>query len=259
MALLRRLWRLTILSLWMWPYGLWSLLHALGGRAGIKRVARYTRNWGRFLVRHVAPVEVKVSGEREVAPGALIVSNHQSYIDILVHASLFPIRFAPKAEIRRWPVFGWYLAISRPVWVDRKSRQKSKAVMEEFRRTLEEGVSLLVYPEGTTTDGQHGLLPFKSTPFEPIVGTPFVIQPIITRYIIGRDGWNPAWYGDQTMLPHVWTLLGHKKIHAEVTVLPPVRALPGEDRKELALRVETIMRQALRKEDGETGKEGNTF
>lgn len=245
MAFLRRIWRLTILSLWMWPYGLWSLLHALGGRAGIRRVAYYTRGWGRFLVRHVAPVEVKVSGGREVAPGSLIVSNHQSYIDILVHASLFPIRFAPKVEIRSWPVFGWYLAISRPVWVDRKSRQKSKAVMEEFRRTLEDGVSLLVYPEGTTTDGQHGLLPFKSTPFETVTGTDFVIQPILTRYEIGPDGWNPAWYGDQTMLPHVWKFLGRRKLRAEVTILPPLTAQPGEDRKELAQRVEQLMRKAL--------------
>ena len=142
-------------------------------------------------------------------------------------------------------VFGWYLAISRPVWVDRKSRQKSKAVMEEFRRTLEDGVSLLVYPEGTTTDGQHGLLPFKSTPFETVTGTDFVIQPILTRYEIGPDGWNPAWYGDQTMLPHVWKFLGRRKLRAEVTILPPLTAQPGEDRKELAQRVEQLMRKAL--------------
>ena len=255
MALLRRVRRLTIFFLWMWPYGLWSLLHAVGGRAGIRRVAQCTRNWGRFLVRHVAPVEVTVSGEREVAPGSLIVSNHQSYIDILVHASLFPIRFAPKAEIRHWPVFGWYLAISRPVWVDRKSRQKSKAVMEEFRRTLEEGVSLLVYPEGTTTDGQHGLLPFKSTPFETVTGTNFTIQPILTRYEIGPDGWNPAWYGDQTLLPHVWKFLGRKKLRAEVTILPPLTARPGEDRKELAQRVADAMQQALREKSGASAGE----
>jgi len=91
MALLRRIRRLAVCFVWMWPYGLWSLIHAIGGRAGIRRVAYFTRGWGRFLVRHVAPIEVKLRGNRSIAPGSLIVSNHQSYIDILVHASLFPI------------------------------------------------------------------------------------------------------------------------------------------------------------------------
>lgn len=244
-ALLRRVWRLGIFGLWMWPFAFWSLCRAAGGRAGIRRVAECTRKWGRFIVRHVAHVEIEFRSDHEVPPGALIVSNHQSYIDILVHAALFPIRFAPKAEIRRWPVFGWYLGISRPVWIDRSSRQKSKEVMEEFRRTLQDGVSLLVYPEGTTTDGQHDLLPFKSTPFETVVGTDFIIQPVITRYEIGADGWNPAWYGDQTLFPHVWKLLGRRKIRVKVTALPPLAAKPGEERKELAGRVESIMRSAF--------------
>jgi len=254
MALLRRIRRLAVCFVWMWPYGLWSLIHAIGGRAGIRRVAYFTRGWGRFLVRHVAPIEVKLRGNRSIAPGSLIVSNHQSYIDILVHASLFPIRFAPKAEIRHWPVVGWYLAISRPVWVDRQSRQKSMAVMKEFRRTLEDGVSLLVYPEGTTTDGRHGLLPFKSTPFETVTGTDFIIQPILTRYRLCPDGWNPAWYGDQTLLPHVWKLLGYPKLYASVTILDPVTARPGETRKELARRVENIMREAWQKQAGDAGE-----
>ncbi|MPM47390.1 hypothetical protein SDC9_94100 [bioreactor metagenome] len=242
-ALGRKLWRLGLFLLWMWPFALWSLLFAVGGRGGIRRVARCTRKWGRFLTRAIH-IKVEFLCDHEVPEGVLIVSNHQGYIDVLVHAALFPIRFAPKAEIRRWPVLGCYLAISRPVWIDRSSRQKSRNVLEEFRRTLNDGVSLLVYPEGTSTDGRHGLLPFKSTPFETVIGTRYQIQPVITRYEIGADGWTPAWFGDQTLLPHVWALLGRKEIRARVAALPLVTVEPGEDRKQLAARIEAMMQAA---------------
>lgn len=239
-GLMRKLWRLGVFLLWMWPFALWSLCHAVGGRAGIRRVAHCTRKWGRFLARLVH-LKIDFICDHEIPEGALIVSNHQGYIDILVHAALFPIRFAPKAEIRHWPVFGWYLGISRPVWIDRRSHQKSQRALEEFRQTLNDGISLLVYPEGTSTDGQHGFLPFKSTSFETVIGTHYRIQPIITCYELGADGWNPAWFGDQTLLPHVWTLLGRREIRVKVVALPLVTVLPGEDRKQLAARVEAMM------------------
>ena len=118
-------------------------------------------------------------------------------------------------------------------------------MVEEIHRTLSDGVSLLVYPEGTTTDGEHGMLPFKATSFAPILGTGFKIQPLITRYLREDDNWNIAWYGDQTLLPHAWQFIGRQRIRAEVVALEPVVPLPGEDRKALAARVEKLMREAM--------------
>ena len=246
MTILRKLWRSLLFLLWMWPFGFFSLFRGMGGRAGIKRVAYCTRAWGKFLVWNFG-VKVNFIAEHPIEEGMLIVSNHQSYLDILLHASLFPIRFTPKAEIKRWPILGFYLGISRPVWIDRKNRQKSSETLEEFHRTLADGVSLLVYPEGTTTDGEHGILPFKATAFATVIGTNFKIQPVITRYLREEDNWNPAWYGDQTLLPHLWKFIGRKHTRVEVIALPPVTPLPGEDRKQLTARVEKLMQDEMAK------------
>ncbi len=231
-------------GLWMWPFAFYSLFRGMGGRSGIRRVAYCTRAWGKFLVRNFG-VKVKFVSNHPIDEGMLIISNHQSYLDVLLHASLFPIRFTPKAEIKKWPVLGFYLGISRPVWIDRKNRQKSAETLKEFHQTLSDGVSLLVYPEGTTTDGEHGMLPFKATAFATVIDTNFKIQPVITRYLRESDNWNPAWYGDQTLLPHVWKFIGRPVTRVEVIALDPVTPLPGEDRKQLASRVEKLMTEAM--------------
>ena len=230
----------------MWPFAIYSLFRSIGGRAGIKRVAYCTRSWGKFLVKNFG-VDVKFICNHRIEEGMLIVSNHQSYLDVLLHASLFPIRFTPKKDIKYWPILGFYLGISRPLWIDRKNRQKSAETVEEIHRTLADGVSLLIYPEGTTTDGESGMLPFKPTSFATVIGTGFKIQPIITQYLRDQDNWNPAWYGDQTLLPHLWKFLGRKKTRVIVTALEPVTPLPGEDRKALAARVEKLMTGAMAK------------
>ena len=249
MTFLRKIWRLGKFLLWMWPFAIYSFFQAIGGRAGIKRVAYCTRDWGRFLVKNFG-VEVKFTCDHPIEEGMLIVSNHQSYVDVLLHASLFPIRFAPKKEIKYWPILGFYLGISRPLWVDRKNRQKSAQMVEEIHRTLADGVSLLVYPEGTTSDGEHGLLPLKATSFETVIGTDFKIQPIITCYLRDNDNWNPAWFDDQALLPHVWQFVGRKKLKVKVFALEPVAALPGEERKAFAARVEKIMRDEMKNKIG---------
>ncbi len=249
MIFLRKIWRLTVFLLWMWPFAIYSLFCGMGGRAGIRRVSYCTRSWGRFLTRLLG-VEVEFICDHPIEEGMLIVSNHQSYIDVLLHASLFPIRFAPKADIRNWAVLGFYLGISRPVWVDRQNRQKSAETLKEFHRTLEDGVSLLVYPEGTTTDGKSGMLPFKATAFAAVTDTNFKIQPLLTCYEPQSDNWNPAWFDDQALLPHVWQFVGRKKLKVKVYALEPVAALPGEERKALAARVEKIMRDKMKNKIG---------
>ena len=134
------------------------------------------------------------------------------------------------------------ISLNRPVWIDRKSRQKSKEAAEEMEATMQNGISMLVYPEGTSTDGQPGLLPFKATPFEAAAELALPIQPTLLFYEGVPKQTEPlAWYGDQELLPHVWRILGLKEIKMRVYVLPVVHPEPGEDRKALALRVHDLM------------------
>ena len=114
--------------------------------------------------------------------GGLIVSNHTGYVDILVHAAVLPIRFASKSSIRSWPLLGWFLRTGRPIWVDRSSPRKSKLVAQQFKDNMDHGLSLLVYPEGTSTDGESGILKFKSTPFAAAIDGDKPVLPTLIRY-----------------------------------------------------------------------------
>ena len=121
----------------------------------VRMGAFWSRLWSRGAA-FIIGVRVRVTGDIPAGNGFLVVSNHLGYLDILAHGSVFNLRFAPKAEIRKWPFFGWLTALGCPVWIDRRNPRMSACYAEEFKATMEHGISMLVYPEGTSTDGKHG-------------------------------------------------------------------------------------------------------
>lgn len=242
----RRLYRLPLLILWLLYQALRSLplRYQKDQDESVRRMAQQMQIWAKVLLKIFA-IKVNIHGDPEPyrKSGGLVVSNHMGYVDVLVHSTLYGMRFAPKAEVQNWPFFGWYTGLSNPIWVDRASRSKSRQVLEEFRRTLLLKVPLIVYPEGTTTDGLHGLLPFKSTAFETVVGTDIPVLPLVTFYRPeGKDDMNPAWFGNAEFLPHLWQLLGNKKTVADIYILPMIQA-GNDDRKTFAAKVYHEMEQ----------------
>lgn len=214
---------------------------------GIRGAARWTQFWARGAARLIG-LKVTLDGDPEAARGHLVISNHTGYLDVIAQGAVFPIRFAPKAEMRSWPLFGLLTALSRPVWVDRKNPVRAAQVSGEIRETLDHDLSMLVYPEGTSTDGRHGLLPFKSTAFEAAIRTKSPLLPVLIFHKECPAGaFDPAWYGDVGFLPHIWGVLGLKEIHSCVYIMPEVTPLPGESRKELAARMHRLMTQAYEK------------
>jgi 1-acyl-sn-glycerol-3-phosphate acyltransferase len=159
---------------------------------------------------------------------------------VITHGTVFPLRYSPKSDVATWPVIGWIVALSRPVWVRRKSKKSFKRTLEDFVKTIKHGMHLIVYPEGTSSDGNSGVLPFKSAPFESAVTEDLPVFPILTRYreVPGRP--TVCWYGDMTFLPHVWRVLGLPSIEAEVNLLPPVFP-EGKSRKEMASYVHGLL------------------
>ena len=189
------------------------------------------RQWGAGLLK-IFNIHVKVIGNTTQYSGGLVVSNHLGYVDIFVHSSIFGLRFCPKSEIRSWPVLGWYTSFTHPIWIDRSSRMKAQQNLEEFKATLEHKVPLIVYPEGTSTDGQQ-ILPFKNSPFELAAAGGFSIQPILTVYRVPEGADSPCWFTDIGILTHLWQLVGIPRIDCEVYILPEIKA-EGRNRKELA-------------------------
>lgn len=250
LSFFRKIFRILRLLIWFPWMQLKTAIHFIGKTREEKIAlgAQLAGEWARGILR-ILNIRVSIHGTMPEEKGILLVSNHQSYVDILVHASLTGVRFAPKKEIRDWFFFGSYIGLSQPVWIDRKSPAKSLATLKEFEQTLELGVPLIVYPEGTTTDGLHGLLPFKSTPFEAVIANRRPLLPLITIYHVPCGGMNPAWFGDQTLLPHVWQLLGLREINVDVYPEPLVYPETG-DRKQLAEQVRALMLDAYRKYSG---------
>lgn len=231
MTSIRRTIRIFLLFLWFPLASMLGIMAGIGGWGGIKRVTKISRLWG-WGISKIIGMKIKVYGDPGNIEGGIIVANHQSYLDIIAHASVFNIRFAPKKEIASWPVLGWVLAISRPIWVNRESKQSSHKTLAEYRETLEHGINLIVYPEGTSSDGA-GILPFKSTPFEAVSSGNFKIYPVLIRYIRKPGESTLCWYGDMTLAPHCWETLGRPSINVEIHILAPL--LPeGRNRKELA-------------------------
>lgn len=246
MSFLVRLYRIAALIAWSAIVGLMSAPWQFrGGWKGVKGVSRFVHLWNKGVAR-IVNLRVKVYGNIPPLAGGLLVSNHLSYIDIVTHGSTLPVRYSPKSDIAKWPVLGWYLGLSRPIWVDRRSKQAAKKAMEDFAETMRHGMHLIVYPEGTSTDGKNGILPFKSTSFEAAIESNAPILPVITRYRQAPGRTTVCWYGDMTLLPHVWELLAFPSIEAELRFLEPVFP-DGRPRKELASLVHGIMSREYEK------------
>ena len=216
------------------------------------RVSRtFPRVWHR-MCRRVIGMEVEVRGRPLVEGPALFVANHISYLDITAIGSEVDASFVSRADIREWPIFGYLSTLQRTIYVDRQPKY-ARQQMTELARRLAEGDRLILFPEGTSSDG-NSILPFKSSLFAAaalrVDDAAVPIQPISIAYTrldglpLGRL-MRPlyAWYGDMEFAPHFWQLLGYGKFKVDITIHEPVTLEAFESRKQLARHCEsTIVR-----------------
>lgn len=195
--------------------------------------------------------------------GAMYVSNHTSYIDIIVIGSKLAVRFTPKIEISKWPVINFMVNMSLPVYIQRNA-SKSLEQKKTIRNIIHSGDSILLFPEGTTNDGNE-VLPFKSSLFgvaEPIKDSDDLlvtdegkisIQPIsiVYTHIDGeeikntRDMDKIAWYGEMKFLPHFWNLLKCRGANVEIMYHSELHFEDFGDRKSLSKHCENIISRGV--------------
>jgi 1-acyl-sn-glycerol-3-phosphate acyltransferase len=160
-----------------------------------------------------------------------------------VLGSLIPGSFVAKAEIAGWPFFGWLAKLQRSVFIERRS-SKAREHKDEIEKRLLEGDVLILFPEGTSDDGNR-MLPFRSALFSVaerrIEGEPLVVQPVSLAYTrldgmpMGRSFRSLfAWYGDMALAPHLWRMLGMGVLTAEVMFHEPVTIDRFASRKALS-------------------------
>lgn len=246
--------KITLMTLW--------ILIVIGPAAisrafGWEKVRRtLIRSYFQLMVKLLG-MKLEVTGEFSKNRPLLLVSNHASYADVFVLGHMFPVSFTPKREVRSWPVVGWLCEIGDCIFVERTPRAMKKA-QEEMQQRLTDDKVLVIFPEGTTNDG-NAVKGFKSGFFELAAQTepPLPVQPVTITYthsngqpIPKEDGAREhiAWVGDADFFSHFFRLLGLKSITVRVVIGEPKQLADFESRKELCKSCEDEIGAVLQQE-----------
>jgi 1-acyl-sn-glycerol-3-phosphate acyltransferase len=233
-----------ILTLSLMPVQ-WLLLK-LGSRAARTFPWRYHR-----VVAALFGIHIRVIGKPVTGEGVLMVANHTSWADIVIFSAVTPLSFVSKAEVGSYPLFGTLARLQRTVFVERTRRSTTGETRDEIRERLLAGDTLLLFPEGTSSDGNR-VLPFKSALLgaaEAVLagGQHVKVQPISVAFIglhglpMGRET-RPlfAWYGDMELVPHILEALRAGPLDVVVQFHPPF-SLDVMDRKTLAKKAQEVV------------------
>jgi len=202
------------------------------------------------MVAHLFGIRVRVIGTPPKS-ATLLLANHSSWLDIVTFSAVAPLSFIAKSEVNDWPFFGTLARLQRTVFVTRARRSETGQARDAIAERLKEGDVLVLFPEGTSSDGNR-VLPFKSALLgaaEAVLpdGGRVPVQPVSSAYVaregipMGREN-RPlyAWYGDMELVPHLWEALKSGPLDVVMQFHEP---LPAMDRKELARQGWDIVRK----------------
>jgi 1-acyl-sn-glycerol-3-phosphate acyltransferase len=226
-------------------------------RFKLARRKTFPNRYHRWLCR-LFGIRVTVIGTPVQDRGVLMVANHTSYFDIIVLSGTSRVSFVAKKEVSTWPFFGTLARLQETVFVQRNRRSQTGAARDELQRRLREGDALVLFPEGTSSDGNR-VLPFRTAlmgaaecevgkdPDGRVQHVP--VQPVSVSYVglngvpMGREN-RPlfAWYGDMDLVPHLWEAVKTGPFDAVVEFHPPLTVDVAGDRKALAAMTESIVR-----------------
>ena len=187
--------------------------------------------------------DLRTHGVLSSARPTLFVCNHATYLDIVTLGATLPASFVAKSEVAGWPFFGRLAKLQRSVFVDRRPRSAA-GQRDAMQVRLESGDNLILFPEGTSSDGNR-VLPFKSALFSvaerEVNGGPLVVQPVSVAYS-AIDGLPTgrahmpriAWYGEMGMAGHIWKALGLGRITVDIVLHPPTSFAEFSNRREMA-------------------------
>ncbi len=239
-----------------------STLYALAPRSA----RRWRRYWQIATCRTATwllGLSLEVTGSQDPHRPLLVCANHVSYLDIVVLSQLAEGTFVAKSEIADWPLFGWIGRITNTIFVTR-SPARAREQRLDIDRRLRSGDNLILFPEGTSTDGTS-VLPFKSSLFDIVTrgpksenetadaGASALLQPVSIAYATAKDG-TPlqgeltelyCWYGGMTLAPHLWRVAGMRGAIVRVAFHPIVDPATLPDRKAIARACHDVIAKAV--------------
>jgi 1-acyl-sn-glycerol-3-phosphate acyltransferase len=239
----------AFLSLWVVFFALVGIVHLWVSVLGLpnrwKIISRLNRNYT-LLLRLILNIKVTIAGDEGQLErgGYVIIANHVSYVDGIVLGSIFPIIFVSKREVKKWPVVGQWNVLCGTIFINRQRKNKVGALIREMTGKLKHEANILLFPEGTSTNGEK-MLPFQTVPLAaPLRSRSIIVPATVTYKAINDQPVTPAnrdsvyWYGDMDFVTHFWKFLGLRGIEVLVTIQPKIECFRYADnsagRKKLA-------------------------
>lgn len=213
--------------------------------------------WHRLSCRLLG-IRIHVHGGIDRRRPLLLAANHASWTDILILGAIADVVFIAKTEVAGWPIFGLLAKLQKTIFVAREEKRRAGEQVNEIATRMADGEVVVLFPEGTTSDGNR-LLEVKSSLFgaaasaRPLAPDGVVyVQPVAIAYTkvygmpMGRYH-RPiaAWPGDIELLPHLVGILKAGAIDVDVSFGPPVEFHAGDNRKALSTRIEADIRTML--------------
>jgi 1-acyl-sn-glycerol-3-phosphate acyltransferase len=211
------------------------------------RRSRRVQAWALTLLTRL-DVELKIVGTPPQAGPLLLVANHISWVDILVFHATCHCRFVAKADVKRWPIIGTLATGAGTLYVQRESRRDAMRIVRDMEQVFTEENILVVFPEGTTGDGDS-VLPFHANLIQAAISADAPVQAVAIQYVdaqAGKSSRAVSYTGDESLMRSIWRTLAAQPLCAVVS-FGRVQRADGRDRRTLAqeLRNEIVaMRQA---------------
>ncbi len=220
------------------------------------KAARRFPHWYHRNVCRLIGARLHIDGAVVRDRPVLLISNHTSWLDITVLSAVAPVSFIAKKEVGGWPFVSSLARLQRTVFVDRQKRQAVGDTANEIAARLSAGDAIVLFAEGTSTDGNR-VLPFKTSLFaaakpgkaNDVVANGAVVQTISIVYTrlhgvpLGRaDRPGVGWYGDMDMQGHAWQVLKSGPLDVAIHIGSPVPLDQFADRKDLADKTEAEIR-----------------
>ncbi len=236
--LFRVLPRLLLLG-WIIASGMLSLAWFLMSQRDGETDSRIA--WMQWMSRRfLALLHCGVSVSGNIPKTGLIACNHLGYVDILVIGSVCPALFVAKSDVQGWPIFGWLASRAGTIFVSRNDPAKVPSQLRQMQQPLRQGHPVVLFPEGTSSDGAS-VLPFRSSLFESVIATGCPITPSAIGYDPGSHGsvgTEIAYWGDHSLLPHLFNLLSKKSFTAHLCFGDSRKPVPDRKQEAACLHAE---------------------
>jgi 1-acyl-sn-glycerol-3-phosphate acyltransferase len=214
--------------------------------------------------RLLRSMEISVTHTGPVPTAGAVISNHLTYVDILLHSALHPCVFVSKAELRRTPLFGWISMMAGTVYVERGAGGSAQKAAQGMAKGFRDGLPVVFFPEGTTFVGDEPVMPFHSGLLAQALAAGAPVTAAFVRYRLspvderaGKSTREDVHWGPQTLPAHLWNFMGLHNIDASIRfAAAPISFSPQalSDRKTAAVEARrAVLDLSADAKDGSVG------